>query len=1788
MWTRLAFLLVALAAASAEYGWKSGQEYTYQVTSKTITGLNSAPQYTGLVVKAKLVVQASSEQELIAVIDHAEKSQIHAHLQKGHEFEIPKEILQYQPFTLTKQPFIIRLKEGIIDELVISKEVPIWEVNVIKSIVSQLQVDTQGKRIIRSKMNMVPQNENEVTAVYKIMEDTVEGECEVLYDITPLPKYILQRRPYLAPLYQTVKEENMINIVKTKNFTNCNHRPGYHYGITGMTHWEPTANKMGSFLSRSSVGRVVLSGNLRQYTIHSSETTNIVTLTPELNNNNEKGTVLSRVNLTLMSVGPAKQQVEQPTHAQTIKNLVYNYNHPNSNDREARNKWDQQNELPRSQSRSRFGRSINEETTYGRKSSHDSDESISAEEWHQETPTLTSAPQNPFLPYFVGCEGHSIQHCQNVNVNQVVKKLSEQIGTQLQEPSHIPQINTLERFSILVRTIRTMSVEQLHQASEELWVKESDNTGAQKPGRSYWMAFRDAVAQAGTGPALVIIKEWILTDKIHREEAAQIVASLAESTMHPTSEYMKQFFELVQDQKVMQQEYLNTSAIYTFTKLVRMAQVDRKSIHNRYPVHAFGRFTPADDRVVAEEYIPYFGSKLQQAVQEQDSPKIQVYIRALGNMAHPKILAIFEPYLEGELPMTDFQRTLIIVSLNDLSRTHPRIARSVLYKTFSNIGEIHQVRVAAVPPVNMLQRLAQYSHDDPSIQVRSAIKSAIESAALLKNPVNNQLRRNAQAAVDMLTPKVYGIQYSRKNITDFVLKGLNVAYTDDLSYIGSEDSIFPSSIFYGLRSELQGYRRKYIKFGAMVSSIQDLVDFFDNTFSVNEGSSQEQTGKDHEFTYDKVTKMLNVEHEHMKQIEGSLLYRLAGAERYFTFDNHTMESLMEKLIQLPYTLGVGYAPVYQKLYNSHSIQIGFPTATGLPFVYTLENPRLLYGKGKIQLRTDNQKSTGSKSQLAEMVKFGGAINVHGVYTSRMQSKIGFVTPFEHQYYLAGIQEEHQINIPVRMEVDVNLNENQVKLQVQPLEKSGNLNIFEYNTQQYTSVMNIPEFKPVVEGSNTKKINLRQPYKYQRTIGDKEGLGVHVEIETQKRHLNLEWKTLAMILSRHDIISPFVFPTAGEHMENTHITVSLNKDAAKSFVLNFGVHVTRNTKSGQKVVGPAKQSPAMQHIVGEIQKGIPAPQAVVVGLDLEVTGQKNIQYSTAIGYGHSPVAEEKKFMVQYQKTGGQWPYELCFDLNTKMPFVPETDLIKAVQNQPQGQVSGVLRFGEQGCQSGAHITLAGKFERTKERVEYLKKLPQVQTCRDEMKNDNKLLSGCTNATFNANLLDRYIFTVKYDKVPVVAKNITYQVYSFLRHWGFTYLTEKLTGPQTTPENKIDIDVQFSPDLKSVNTHLVTPIGVANFKNIRVNKYFRSALVLHPTWSVVRRFGWSSLRQQYDAFCSVDKTMTKTFDNVTYPMHLTNHWIPVFVSVPKIDQENHLVGVHKVAVLTKEISGNAKEVLIHTIGNGNEFNVVIQIKPAGSENAQVVVNGQEVKIQKQHPYEYFDQKGNLIVRAYVLTTGEVKFVFPECDFELLYGVSRLRVVAGQTYKNRVLGLCGDYNGERFDYVTPKGKYLRDPEEFVASWVLSNEGSYAQLKERVEKNAVRKTVILTGVVSDQDAGRTDKRGRQYTQEQQLRGYYDSSSSSSRESGENEVQCMTQRIMVVEREGKHCFSTEPQPSCKNGCQVEQTTPMTARFVCVNKTQTSAHWAQMVTRGAKPNLSDKLNNVQELTFQGPVACSKN
>lgn len=332
---------------------------------------------------------------------------------------------------------------------------------------------------------------------------------------------------------------------------------------------------------RSSVSRVILSGKLNRYTIHSSVTTNKVFVSAALYDE-QKATVYSYVNATLINMRESSERAQGPSNPINVGDLVYTYNRPSSShnkpqtkdnrdslynkyeeSQEEMHKRDRQNvreyESSQEQSeeqymkthskKSRSRRSImktprfDEEQRKNRRqsesdtSSSSSSSSDSSEEVYQPKPTMDKAPETPFLPLSVGFEGKSVQHA--VDTVSKCQKMIMEIGQATVTPSKLPSQNSLEKFLIVIDLMSGMNENQIGEVCSKLFSRADEKDEANL---AAWKICRDAVAQTGTGPALKQIAKWIQSKKVRGEEAAQLLAALPQNVRVPTDEYLMELF----------------------------------------------------------------------------------------------------------------------------------------------------------------------------------------------------------------------------------------------------------------------------------------------------------------------------------------------------------------------------------------------------------------------------------------------------------------------------------------------------------------------------------------------------------------------------------------------------------------------------------------------------------------------------------------------------------------------------------------------------------------------------------------------------------------------------------------------------------------------------------------------------------------------------------------------------------------------------------------------------------------------------------------------------------------------------------------------------------------------------------------------------------------------------------------------------------------------------------------------------------------------------------------------
>lgn len=335
--------------------------------------------------------------------------------------------------------------------------------------------------------------------------------------------------------------------------------------------------------------------------------------------------------------------------------------------------------------------------------------------------------------------------------------------------------------------------------------------------------------------------------------------------------------DLISDQKVTQQEYLNRIAPVAFSELVFNAQSNRRKSQDIYPIYSFGEMAPQNDNDLVNLYIPYMERQLTKAIENDNSPLTQAYILALGDLGHPRILSVFEPYLEGQKPVSTYQRMLMVMSLNRLLQTNTRLTQSVLYKIYLNKREAYEVRCTAVylyfltnPSMVTLLRMARYTNYDKSDEVNSAVRSSIESLANLKDLKFKRVADKARVARKLLSPTNYDYTYSHSYIMSKFLA----------ETIGSDDSNIPKYARFEIYNHNSRLKQFILKTEYAVSSMKQLLNSF---FVKKEEKSQKQS------PVKKLVEKLNIQTREPEKLEGNILFGTMYGKILYPMDNQDVE-----------------------------------------------------------------------------------------------------------------------------------------------------------------------------------------------------------------------------------------------------------------------------------------------------------------------------------------------------------------------------------------------------------------------------------------------------------------------------------------------------------------------------------------------------------------------------------------------------------------------------------------------------------------------------------------------------------------------------------------------------------------------------------------------------------------------------------------------------------------------------------------------------------------------------------
>nr|ACU00433.1 vitellogenin [Bombus hypocrita] len=1770
MWLPLTVLLLAgIVSADYDHGWHVNNEYIYLVRSRTLVSLNElSDQHTGILMKALLTIQVKDPQMLTAKVSQSQYARVLKSLPEGWDTEISDQMLELRDMPLSGKPFNIKLKHGVIRDIIVDRTIPTWEVNILKSIVSQLQVDSLGENAIRTSETQIPTDEYPY-GMFRAMEDSVGGKCEVLYDIMPLPEPNLYVQPELVPVPDLKREGHYIDIRKSKNFNKCDQRMNYQFGITGNKYWEAGSNKNGKFFSQSAMSRIIISGTLKSYTIQSAVTTNIMYINPRFYDH-EHGMVASRMNLTLAAVKKITNPLPKPNSPESTGNLVYIYSNPYSDMEERRvgKVVEDSDNMMLSDSISSI--SSSEEATKGqnyRSLSSDSSSSSSfsnSEEDHywQPKPTMEDAPQNPLSSIYIGYMGKYIGKSNEVDVVAKSKELISQIANEMEDPNDVYKNHILEKYTILCNLLRTMNKEQMLQVDKHVRLsphelKSMDKTQVLK--QNAWTVLKSVVAQAGTGPAFLVIKNWIEMKEVDSKRGADLLAKLPKTVRAPTAEYIMEFFKLATSETVKNDLALNSSAIIAFSELVYNAQVNRKGLHNHYPVHTYGRLTPKHDKTVTEYYIPYLEMELKKAVESGQSTVIQTYIMALGNIGHPKILPVLEPYLEGKVRVTVFQRTLMVSALAKLAENFPKLARSILYKIYLNTMEEHQVRCTAVfilmqtdPPLTMLQRMAEFTKIDNSKHVNSAVKSTLESLANLKDAEYQTLAKKARAAKNLLSPSDYSYHYSHGYITESIMDDGNIISHMMLKYIGSDDSLIPNAIYYAVFSAYGDFKLPPFEVVTMVSSIRSILE-------LNTSPEDKERIR---LAAEKIAEQLNIIPDEFIPLEGNIMWNGKYGARFLPFDQ-TYLSLLRELL-LMYLKGESEGKLINRL-GSYDITYGFPTETGLPFVYNFELPMLLKITGTMNNDAKNLKTIKMKTDFRIL------------YAMKIQGRMSFVTPFEHQEYIAGIDVDFNLHLPMKLTLDIDLPKQNFEIKIWPLKGEDKARLLHYSVVPYVANHNILSLRPLLTEKTAQMIIPDDIYL--DTILDSDLLKVVLEADKSYDYNN--WLDLDIDNFFNVVIAPW--SSDNDNYCKVDVFMNLKREQVAPFVLKMSYDFMEMAPTAEdaKLWTPKATAtePSDKHPDSEVRrkqwmneaaKGVKSAKSQVIDIRLEVpvTSEETIMNVITVATSNSEIEKKGRTLVYWSC---ETLFEVCAASQTKV--TPDNTVFyeEVAQLKPKVEFNADFRIGKV-CSTGEQLNINSVATQSKELRERIKNSSLIKTCEKQMQQGNKILRACQNAAAISMILDQITISVDFQSQHFInfitkALNVMMNI-DYLNE--VAYIHTELSDLKVAGKRKLDIVANLTNNLESADVLISTPN-----MNIYANDIDLSALeisVEDVLMAADENMDIQNLLYNEDEpACILDKTRAQTFDSKEYPLRLGKCWHVVMTTYPRVNPNNpnekmRMNKFDSVSILTRDMENGQREMKV-LLGDKE-----MKFVPTSSQ-PKIFVNEQLVKVTKDMSWqERMDDE--VLYEIFQINDHSVGLVSDEYELNLVYDGKRIMMKAGDKFRKAIRGLCGNYDGKLInDFMAPEKCVFRKPEQFIASYALNKEECESEFFENsklpIDQDCVyEEKNHLSNVISDKESGRRDT-------EESNWGYHKQTKSK---------QCTIMRTRIKETGNMICFTIRQVPSCAPGCWATEMKSKDYQYHCMKRNAASLALKARIEKGAKPDLSQKSVTLTE-PINVPLAC---
>ncbi|XP_037088058.1 vitellogenin-1-like [Pollicipes pollicipes] len=1403
-------LLLLVSVCAAELGFKPKQQCTYHYEAKQASGIPGLrTQWSAIGLKMDIDIQATTPDSLYVQLKNIKHGELHNELvQQPWREGLPmpwSAVPQFQgPLS---EKFKVEMNNGQVRTIVTSQGEPTWVVNIKKSIAQLFQMDLKQQNSIELPHLSQPDTYTagkvgERERFFRVMEDSIGGECETMYEVTPqLADNLradageeLRRRGVSVPEWDAF---HPFTVTKTKNYQNCRTRPIWqHLTPPAVSCRADDCHLTAS--NRSATAYYVLNGESTDFTIQS---------------------VVAESEALMFPYGHETEQIWTVTN-QTLF-------------------------LDKCQSMT-AGSGV---TFMGELRQPKSDSSLqfrypTVDEQPLRLPDLKSAPQMSTLMPGVPAE-LVLKQLPPTEIVQRAVQLIQKVDNFL---SQVPDPVTQDVAGYVIEIEHALSwlgYEQLKQVQQHM----------QTPGQKD--TFYDMLAAVGTNPAVSLLLDSMQQSLITDARAATVIATLPMNIKTPTVELINQVFHLLTSSRVQTKQSLRMTLSLSLANVFHQVCVRNVSVNFSYASRLYGKpfCSDAMKSLMIQQMIPFL---TQQAHQRQEPEKL-AYIQALGNIGHKEVIPVLQSFFT--VANSPLAASKAIYALYNVNEKYPETIRELVMPVFNDLSRPTEVRLAAVttvlasnPPIAYWQKVATSTWFEPRIAVVAFIHSAYSSFA--NNTMAQvyplfEMSRRARITLPLIRPPPQGIRYSNSfGFAARLISKYQVAYISRTSFISTQDSVVPS-VFYG---EFQNYINSVVysssKYAINLLNVQSVVD------SLLFGSKTRQSPRDIGLSSPAlrtIERELNIKKpESTGDFQYTMYMRLMGTmDTFFSVDANKYQELLQKARN-----GGSYsAKQAQKIAYLEDKTVTFPSEIGLPVIYMKKVPLVSSVRGDMQAEWNYQDGT-----YTAHVK-----RAQPFVASKSQVMVYTLSPFTLRMLGSGVENKVQVSLPITFQVKLDQQAAQLQMSASLLSQPSPVKVAHIKTMPFTTAVKVNDYTQLTTAPDTKEIIVRKHTVLEVPFGKPFGIKGSLRLVSETPVISFG-TFYNEFLQRNSYPHFWYLPSSTRSRHYDLIVDTANSESQKFEATWTYMNQTQVSAPGGPITtmrNPIIESQQHQQKVSEAIRNVmqmmqQSGEETQVGATMTSTitqrGGRQLHYKSMFSW-----ASDADWYTQKLQFRGETPSnKVCLSTSLAFPVLSEArrDLLNGEVSMP---LSGQLGFGSS-CQEST-VTMTGRVQRDSVARQYAQQCSEAQRCTQHERSGHPNSADCRIAKDHAALANNWEFDFTMHNLPAGFRNASYALDYFAKYMWWPYMTND--PYKTNAQNKIVMKVQIDPRINTATAHIMKPFETTKFEqvlmpfDIRYEPYLVTMRKSFGTKVVDSLFGVDK------SVCIADAQELKTYNNVTIP-------------------------------------------------------------------------------------------------------------------------------------------------------------------------------------------------------------------------------------------------------------------------------------------------------------------------------------